>query len=93
MDLVISNPDQMTRTTPEMAPPLQTSALCQREDVSAYLTCTRPTYTVDVLELVSNPGTLRTWHSFFMMRSYHSAIAARRIIGSVNQHSNTRKSL
>ncbi|GBM08283.1 hypothetical protein AVEN_101418-1 [Araneus ventricosus] len=33
MDLVILNYDQMTRTTPDLAPPLQTSARHQREDV------------------------------------------------------------
>ncbi|GBM48985.1 hypothetical protein AVEN_55199-1 [Araneus ventricosus] len=38
MDLVILNKSQMTRTTPELAPPLHTSAPGQREDVWA------PTY-------------------------------------------------
>ncbi|GBM86744.1 hypothetical protein AVEN_198513-1 [Araneus ventricosus] len=41
----------MTRTTPELAPLLQTSASHQREDVSSTksdLACTRPIYTADL---------------------------------------------
>ncbi|GBM21284.1 hypothetical protein AVEN_53857-1, partial [Araneus ventricosus] len=43
--LVILNRDQVTRATPETAPPLQASAPHQREDVSPstyYLTSNKP---------------------------------------------------
>ncbi|GBM13752.1 hypothetical protein AVEN_90016-1 [Araneus ventricosus] len=58
-DLVILNHGQITRTTPELASPLQTSAPHQREDVWPHtydLTCNRSTTRL----ILSGIG-FRTW--------------------------------
>ncbi|GBO32231.1 hypothetical protein AVEN_222509-1, partial [Araneus ventricosus] len=69
MDLVILNRSQITRTAPELAPPLQVSAPHQRDGVwltTSELACTRPTYTV---ESGFGPGVLRLWSRDLATRS------------------------
>ncbi|GFW47412.1 uncharacterized protein TNCV_4537021 [Trichonephila clavipes] len=59
MDIVILNQKQVTRMTPEPAPPLQTTAPHQREDVSAlyrfnvHLSPTRRVFSSTGLELMT----------------------------------------
>ncbi|GBN98750.1 hypothetical protein AVEN_3517-1 [Araneus ventricosus] len=62
MDLVILNRSQMKRTTPELAPPLQTSAPHQRVDVWPHthdLTCNRSNTDGSSMESGFEPGTPR----------------------------------
>ncbi|GBM39732.1 hypothetical protein AVEN_68580-1 [Araneus ventricosus] len=50
MDFAILNSGQMTRTTPDLEPPLQTSTPYEQEDVwppTYDLTCNRPIYRTD----------------------------------------------
>ncbi|GFY02475.1 uncharacterized protein TNCV_3503561 [Trichonephila clavipes] len=74
-DHVILNHGQVTRTTPELAPPLQTTIPHQREDVSSldrfnvHLCPTRPVFSGTGLELVTRQATIRYL--------YHSATAAK----------------
>ncbi|GFT26212.1 uncharacterized protein TNCV_1544221 [Trichonephila clavipes] len=74
-DHVILNHDQVTWTTPKLAPPLLTTTPHQREDVSAlnrfsmHRCPTRWVFSGTGLELVTRQATIRYL--------YHSAIAAR----------------
>ncbi|GBL78861.1 hypothetical protein AVEN_48849-1 [Araneus ventricosus] len=71
-DLVILNRGQMTRTTPELAPPLQTSAPHQWEDVwlpTYDLACNTP----NTRPIFSGIG-FQTWNPpALRSRSYHPA--------------------
>ncbi|GBN09104.1 hypothetical protein AVEN_162069-1 [Araneus ventricosus] len=72
-EVVNFNRDQMTRTTPESSPPLQTSTPGEEQLVPTDLTCTRPAYTAEsgfepgtVPEAETLPsshrGFLQEWH-------------------------------
>ncbi|GBL83045.1 hypothetical protein AVEN_165278-1 [Araneus ventricosus] len=75
MNLVILNLGQMTRTTPELAPLVQTSAPHQREDVclpTYDLTCNRP----NTRRIFSGIG-FRIWNPAASRPTpYHETIAA-----------------
>ncbi|GFV11604.1 uncharacterized protein TNCV_975941 [Trichonephila clavipes] len=64
-DLVILNHGQVTRMTPEMAPPLLTTTWHSREDVraldrlSVHRSPTRRVFIATGLELVTRPATIR----------------------------------
>ncbi|GBM23155.1 hypothetical protein AVEN_147073-1 [Araneus ventricosus] len=74
-DLAILNHDQITRTTPELKPPIQTSTSLQREGVCPLrmIYCaTGPIHGGSSVETGLELGTLRPQKS----RPYHKATAA-----------------
>ncbi|GFS74123.1 uncharacterized protein TNCV_3280791 [Trichonephila clavipes] len=77
-DHVILNHGQVTRTTPELAPPLLTTTPHQREDVSAldrfnvHRCPTRRVFSGTGLELVTRQATIRY--------QYHSATTATELV-------------